>query len=106
MSQAPRLADPLEDGKRAVTLTQRQQPAARKPERATDERSVRSAVRDDDDRPAGVRSRERFEHGPGAGFEVRDALAVRKRELSDARHPLGEPLGFPLLDLGGGEPLP
>ena len=55
MSQVPRLADSLEDGERAVALTQRQQPAPRKPERATDERAVRSAVRDDSDRQTGVR---------------------------------------------------
>ena len=43
----PGRLDPLEDGERAVVLTERQEPREREPERAADQRPIRAAVRDD-----------------------------------------------------------
>src|SRR3989442_12117256 len=106
MSQVPRRVDPFEDRERAVALAQRQQPSAREPERATDERPVRSAVRDDGDRPTRVCGGDRFERGPRTGPEGPDALAGRERKPAHARHPPGELPGPALLYLRAGRPFP
>src|SRR4029450_1853311 len=105
-AEVPGRIDPFEHREGAVVLSEREDPPQREPESPADQRAIRAPVRNDDDGPAGVRVRDGLEGRPRPRLEVRQALAVRKRELADVRHPFGELLGLALPDLGGSEPFP
>src|SRR5262245_38440265 len=106
VQQTPRRVEPLEHGEGAIILTHREQAPGRQPERTTEQRAVRAAVRDDRDRVAGVGPGNRLERRPRARLEIRYALAVGKRESAHVRHPLGEPVRLVALDHRGGQPFP
>src|ERR1700741_955570 len=87
VEQAPAAAGPLEHRERAVVLATRQEPSGGEPGRPADQRAIGPAVRDDRDRLPRVRRGERIERRPRAGFQIGNALALRKRKLADVRHP-------------------